>query len=240
MRIVILPGANDVARAAADELEKVLDLHGAPSVGFPTGRTPLPFYAELRRRSRAGTSVGLLRPFGLDEYLGLSSEHPQSFGAFLRRELVEPLDIRPDAGLFLRGDAPDPIAECARFETELRRRGIDLVFLGLGGNGHVAFNEPGSAPDSVTRVVELSGETLTANRGAFPEGQKPPARALTSGIGTLRRAARIVILVTGAGKAGIARRAFREPPLPAVPASLLADHGDLTVLIDTAAAARLG
>jgi len=222
---------------AALRIETVLRSVPAARIGFPTGATPLPLFAELARRRGAGLRTETIRPFALDEYRGVPASHPASLASFLRRLVVEPLGMAAEAFLHFDGTAAEPSAECARYEAALTE-GIDLAILGLGSNGHVAFDEPGSARDSRTRIVDLTPGSIAAARPAFP-GQPAPTQALTVGIATLLAARSLMLLVTGAGKADILHRALRSPQGPEVPASFLRDHPGLLVVADRAAAARL-
>jgi glucosamine-6-phosphate deaminase len=229
-----LRDALEVAHQAAECVAEVLAARPGPLVGFPTGRTPLPFYEALATRRPAG--VEALRPFALDEYRGLGPASPHGFAAFLRRHLVEALGLDPARLLSLDGAAEDPEAECRRYEGLVGGGAADLVVLGLGGNGHVAFNEPGSGPESRTRVLELTPESVRAAAADLPPGTAVPSQALTIGIATILEARRVLLMVTGPGKAAILRAALQGPETPLVPASFLRRHPNLRVLADAAAA----
>jgi glucosamine-6-phosphate deaminase len=233
MTLLRLRDPGEVARQAADCVAEVLAARPGALVGFPTGRTPLPLYAALLARRPAG--VEALRPFALDEYRGLGPASPQSFAAFLRRHVVEPLGLDPASLLSLDGAADDADAECRRYERLVGGGAADLVVLGLGGNGHVAFNEPGSDAGSRTRLLDLTPESIRGAAADFPPGAAVPRQALTIGIATILEARRVLLLVTGAAKAGILRAALEGPETPQVPASFLRRHPDLRVLADAAA-----
>ena len=236
----------DAARALADELSVFMrELRSAkrkPALGFAAGRTPQGLYAELSRDSRAREiDWTAVECFHLDEYLGLPPGHPASFRANLRRALHDRLGIPASHVHFpVDDDTRDPQEACERYEARLAAAGgLDWQLLGLGGNGHVAFNEPGSDAASRTRIVELSESTRTANRSDFASAEEVPREAVTMGIATIRSARRLRWMAFGAGKAAIVARFLSEPASPELPASLLRDHPDGELWIDEAAAAGL-
>jgi len=199
-------------------------------LGLSTGRTPIGMYervvAECSRRYRCFREV---TTFNLDEYAGIPGDHPGSYCTFMKRHLFEHVDLQPRNTHLPHGDAPDLAAECARYEDEIRAAGgLGVTFLGLGANGHIAFNEPGTPFDSRTHVAELSEETRRANAASFAGGV--PAHAITIGIGTILDSAAIVLLASGANKrAAIERLRAREIGAE-FPASALWLHADVTVL----------
>jgi len=232
----------DSVDAGADRAAALIGgvVRAAPgaTVGFATGATPLGLYrrlAEDRRLDRVDWSG--ITAVALDEYLGLAPSHPDSFAAYLARHVIQPLGLRRVD--LLRGDAPAPDEECRRYEQLLRGTIVELQLLGLGRNGHLAFNEPGSPLDGVTRVVELDTGTRSANSSALRELDDTPARAMTQGVGTILRARRLVVLVFGTDKAEALARALEGPVDPSCPASALQGHPDVTVIADRPAASRL-
>jgi glucosamine-6-phosphate deaminase len=240
MEIIRCASEVDVAIAVADRV--VALLRGKPDarIGFPTGKTPVLFYRELARRKAAGLDTTRMRAFGLDEYWGIEASHPQSFAAFLRTHLIIPLGIPPENVLCVNGAAADPAAEGARYEAALAAGGgIDMVILGLGANGHVAFNEPGSPRDSRTRVLSLATDTVASVRSDFPPGTKVPGEAVSIGIATILSGREILLLVTGEKKAEILKKALLLPKTEAVPASLIRDHPRFTLIVDRGAARDL-
>ena len=207
------------------------------SVLLPTGHTPLPFYAALRDHARRGHVLrSRATVFQLDEYCGLAHDDPRSFHHYLARELA-------DSGLVLGdgfdGTAVDPHAEAARYDRLLDETAVDLAILGLGRDGHVAFNEPGSELISGARVVRLTESTRQAAAGDFGVIDRVPTHAMTVGLRTLLEARELLLLVTGSVKAEVLHAMLTGPPRADIPASLLRLHPRLTVLCDHAAAARL-
>ncbi len=227
-----------VARAAADEVAHVLATNPAAVLLLPAGGTPVPLYRELVRRQHAGElDLGRARIFQLDEIVGVAPDAPESFHAFFRRHLFEPLGRNGDEGIhLLDGSAPDPAAEIRRHAQELRACGsADLVLLGLGLNGHVGFNEPGTRADDGARIVTLESTTIGAQDQDLV-AQRAPELGMTLGLADILRGARIRVLVTGAKKRDILRRLLASPPTPALPASFLRAHADAGILADAEAA----
>jgi glucosamine-6-phosphate deaminase len=241
MRIAILPGPEEVAARAAHVLVELVALLPAAVLALPTGRTPQKLYAELVRRQRSGElDLGSVTVFQLDEFLGLGADDPRSFRAALRRELLDAVNLRPDQLVALDGASADPAAECERYEQRIHAAGgIDLVVLGVGADGHIGFNEPGSSLGSRTRLKTLTRETRRANLAAFARQEDVPRVALTMGVGTILAARRCLLLATGAPKAAIIARAIEGPITAQVTASALQLHPRVTVLLDEAAAAEL-
>ncbi len=221
-------------RAARILLEEIRESPRA-GLGLPTGRTPGGMYrhvvAECARQYHCFRDV---TTFNLDEYAGIPRDHPGSYFTFMKQHLFDHIDVDPARTHLPDGNAPDLEAECARYEHAIKTAGgLALTFLGLGRNGHIAFNEPGTPFDSRTRVVELTESTRRANADHF-RGQQVPTHALTMGIGTILESRRIVLLACGTGKRAAIERLERADIGPSFPASALWDHDDVTVLIDRA------
>jgi len=237
--------ADAVAERVAGLLLEALETGGP--VGLATGRTMEPVYAALRRRLagwEAERRQALLRrwcSFNLDEYVGLGPGDPGSFAADMHAALAGPLGLSPGHLQLPDGLAPDPQAEALRYGAAVAAAGgIGLQLLGLGGNGHVGFNEPPCPADAPCRCLELSAATRRQNAAAF--GGDPaavPARAITLGTAEILAAERVLLVVTGSAKAEILRRSLQDPPGPEVPASWLQGHRGLSVVVDAAAAALL-
>lgn len=224
-------------RAAAITVDRIRQQPDAV-LGLPTGSTPEGFYAAL---VRSGVSLAQVRTFNLDEYLGLTPDHPQSYYAYMKRHLFDRVDLRRENVHLPNGMAADPEAECLAYEEAIRKAGgLDLVILGLGPNGHVGFNEPGTPWTSRTRRVKLAAATRRANARFFGSLDAVPAEAITMGIGTILEARRILLLASGAGKAEIVRQTLQGPVTEDVPATALRNHPAVTVLLDRAAAVGLG
>jgi glucosamine-6-phosphate deaminase len=200
-------------------------------LGLPTGRTPIGMYDRvIQECSREYHCFRDVVTFNLDEYCGVPPEHPASYYSYMKQHLFDHVDIDADHTHIPHGIAPDPAVECRRFEEELREHGgLDLTFLGLGRNGHIGFNEPGTPFDSRTRVVELTQSTRHANADLFPGGHVP-THALTMGIGTILESRRIVLLAAGAGKEAAIARLRSGEVSEDFPASALHTHPNAIVL----------
>lgn len=237
VRVLVASSAQDQGAAAADAVLDRLAACARPVLGIATGSSPLPLYEQLARRSR---ELPRLRAFALDEYLGLPAGHPESYREVVRREVVEPLGLDPAEVHVPDGAASDPQRAAAAYEELIRAAGgVDVQILGIGSNGHLAFNEPGSALDSRTRVVELTHSTREANSRFFPSLGDVPTQALTQGLGTIREARSLVLLASGPEKAEAIAAALTGPVTQEVPASVLQLHPDVTVLLAGGAEAGL-
>ncbi|MCV7344196.1 glucosamine-6-phosphate deaminase [Mycolicibacterium rhodesiae] len=215
---------------------------GAPTLGVATGGTPMRVYAELASRSRRGeVDLSAATVLALDEYVGLDDADPRSYTAYVRSRVADPLGI-PVANVHVpQGDSADPAAAAVAFEQRIADAGgVDVQIAGIGSNGHLAFNEPGSALDSTTRVVELSEQTRHDNARFFGgRVEDVPRRAITQGLATIGRARSILLLAAGPTKADALAAALCGPVDAAVPASVLQRHGDVTVIADRAAWSRM-
>ncbi|WP_223164248.1 glucosamine-6-phosphate deaminase [Nocardioides mesophilus] len=228
-----------MSRAAADLIGSAVRA-GATTLGVATGSSPLGTYAELGRRVAAGgLSLAGCDAYLLDEYVGLGADHPQAYRCVIRRELVRRTDLGDGHVHGPHGDADDLDAEARRFEEEVRRARIGVQVLGIGSNGHLGFNEPGSPLDSLTRVVELTERTRADNARFFDRPEDVPRRVLTQGLGTILRAERLVLLALGERKADALAAALTGPVNPDCPASVLQCHPDVHVLADPGAARGL-
>jgi glucosamine-6-phosphate deaminase len=188
----------------------------------------LGLYTQLRQRA---VSLAEVRWFNLDEYIGLAAQDPLSYAHFLRINFFDRMEIPNTNIRLLRGDAPDSQAECRDYDRAIDQAGgLDLAILGLGANGHIAFNEPGSSWNQRTHVVELSELTRTTNSNY--QGETVPARGITMGIGTLRAARAVLLLVWGETKREALQALCNGHPDPRWPVTSLLDHPDLTVIAD--------
>jgi glucosamine-6-phosphate deaminase len=216
---------------AAEILLTTIRNHPRAVLGLPTGRSPIGMYQRVVREcAREYHCFREVTTFNLDEYVGVEPEHPASYCSYMKQHLFDHVDMDPDNRHIPHGTAPDLAAECARYEAEIREAGgIDITFLGLGRNGHIGFNEPGSPFDARTRVVDLTESTRQANADFFPEGNVP-SQAITMGIGTILESRAIVLLVDGRGKDEALARLQSGVIDEAFPASALWKHDDVLVL----------
>lgn len=234
MKVSVFPEAQSAGRAAARAAAALLHNRPAAVLGLATGHTMIPIYGELvRAHEEEGLSFKRAQVFNLDEYAGVGPGHPDSFHEFMRMRLVSQVDLPAESFHILNGRAPDLALECARYEEQITAAGgIDLQLLGLGRNGHVAFNEPGAPADSRTRVVRLSEETRNINAGDFRLLAETPAEALTMGVATILSAHRVLLVVTGWEKAEILFRVLIAQPSPELPASFLHTHPRVNLVAD--------
>ncbi len=212
------------------------------TICFPTGSTPAPAYEKLVQMHRAKTiSFGKVRAFHLDEYCDLRADHPNSYKMVLKTSLFDMVDIEPANTHFFDFGFDDLKNTAADYEKRIQQAGgIDLMILGIGANGHIAFNEPGSSRESRTRVVKLTDQTLQRNAHFFDNPSEEPSRAITQGIANILEARSIILMATGDDKAEAIRQALCEPVSPNSPASCLQEYsGELSVVVDDGAASRL-
>lgn len=239
MIVEVFPSRGALARKAAERLAGVLRKHSRPVLLLPAGKTVVPVYRELRRLHAAGRApMARATTFNLDE-LCVPSEDPRSFRSFMDRHLFSKVDLPRNQIRFLRGDAEDPARECARYERRLTRDGPpDVAFVGIGANGHVAYLEPGRVLAPRTSLVRLSSATRRALAG---DGVRPvPREALTVGLESILASRAILLVASGSKKAPAVAAALDGPVTPRCPASFLSLHPGLSVMLDRAAAARLG
>jgi len=243
VKVIICENPQKVAEVAARIIRDTIKANPQAVLGFATGSTPEATYKELARlHKEEGLSFAKATSFNLDEYWGLDGDNDQSYRYFMQTRLFDQIDIRPWNTNVLSGVAKNALLESTAFETKiLAAGGIDVWLLGIGGNGHVAFNEPGSTVDSRTRLVGLSADTIKANSDGrfFKNQQEVPRCALSAGIATIRDSRKIVLLATGDKKADAVAYALNGPFSSNCPASLLQDHPDITFILDKNAAKKL-
>jgi glucosamine-6-phosphate deaminase len=242
MRVRIFSDADAIAGALARYVARCLARTPALVLGLPTGRTPIPLYRELARLNREGrVDFSRATTFNLDEFIGLAPSDPCSYRAFMQRHLFDHINLSSRRIHFLKGDARDTARECRRYERAIARAGgIDLQILGLGTNGHIGFNEPGPSLTAHTHRTRLTPATRRANAGLFGgRARAVPREALSMGMATILYARRVVLLATGAGKAGCVVHMIEGPVTTKLPASFLQLHRNAEVWLDKAAAGRL-
>lgn len=232
MRVVNTETPRAFACAAADWTCNRLVGKPQSVLALPTGNTPLGLYSELVARSRAGVlNLDAVKIFNLDEYCGLSRSDPHSYADFMYQHLIAPAGLRADQARLLRGDARDMEAECRDYDAALAGcGGIDLCILGLGVNGHIAFNEPGSAWDLRTHVVNLSHATRAAHERQAQTPWDIPTRGVTMGIKTVIEARHILLLIAGTHKEAARAAVFGGVADPGWPVTSLLAHPSLTII----------
>lgn len=228
-----------MSQVAADLITELVSEKPDAVLGLATGSTPEGLYAELVARVRRGDlDLSQVHTFNLDEYRGVPAGHAVSYHTFMRQHLFDHVTVAgwqvPD------GNAVDPEAECHRYEAAIAAAGgIDLQVLGIGRNGHIGFNEPGSPFGGGTRVVNLAADTIAANARFFESATDVPRQAVSMGIRTIMTARRLLLLASGEEKAQAVAAAVQGPVSEDMPASILQLHPDVTLVVDEAAGALL-
>ena len=241
MRIIRAKDYEDMSRRAAELIAAQILLKPACVLGLATGSSPVGTYQELRRKYEAGMlDFSAVRSVNLDEYVGLSPDHEQSYARFMRENLFDHVNIAPENTFIPSGTAPDAAAECARYDAVIAALGgVDLQLLGLGPNGHIGFNEPDDCFPLGTHQVSLTDSTIQANKRFFAREEDVPRFARTMGVRDILCAKRVLMVVSGRGKAETVRAAFCGGVTPRVPASILQLHPDFTLVADEDALSAL-
>ena len=239
--ITVVPDYATMSAFAADRVAAAVAADPHAAIAVPTGSSPLGMFAEIIARVQRGElDLGLTDVFCIDEYVGVMESDPNSLTGWLRRSLLDQIGVEGERVHTIPVGEPDPIVAAAGFEAELAAHGgLALAVLGLGANGHIAYNEPGAAADSRTRLVTLSPESISAAAKYWQDTVPIPDQAMTIGVGTLLEARRIVLIVSGEAKAEILRRAWHDPMSADVPASWLRLAGDRFEVIADEAAVKL-
>ena len=239
---VVIADEYTLAELAADAIERVLRTEAAPVIGLATGSSPLRIYDELTTRHKnEGLSFAHAQAFMLDEYVGIADDHPQRYRNVIDTEIASRVNFAEGAVHGPDGSADDLAAASADYERKIAEAGgIDVQILGIGTDGHVAFNEPGSSLASRTRVKSLTQQTRMDNARFFDgDVEQVPKLCLTQGMGTIMEAKHLVLVATGGNKAEAVHQMIEGPISAMWPATVLQMHQHVTVLLDEAAASRL-
>lgn len=241
MLVIVKDDYEGVSREAGRLVASRIRRRPSVVLGLATGSTPLGLYRELiRLHGEEGLDFSKVTTFNLDEYVGLPPDHTQSYHHFMEESLFRHINADPRFIHIPNGMAMEVEAHCDWYEAEIRRAGgIDLQVLGIGANGHIAFNEPGSSLGSRTRVKTLSRQTREDNARFFGSFDAVPRHALTMGIGTIMEARDLLLIASGESKAEAVRAACEGPVTAMVPASMIQMHRNAYVIVDRAAASGL-
>ena len=241
MRVYIGKDYEEMSRIAANVLSAQVTMKPDCVLGLATGSTPIGTYKVLIDRCAKGDlDFSQVKSINLDEYVGLSGEHDQSYRYFMNHNLFDHINIDKANTNVPNGLAEDLDAECARYNEIINTLGpIDVQVLGMGHNGHIGFNEPSDIFELETHKVELAQTTIDANARFFANADEVPRQALTMGIKTIMQAKKVLVVVSGKDKAEIVKKAFTGPVTPQVPASILQMHSDVILVADEAAASLL-
>jgi len=241
MDVVIAPVA-ELGKIGADAIQELLTKNPQAVIGLATGSSPLPIYDELARRHKEdGLSFDQARGFMLDEYVGLPLDHPERYRNVIQKEIADRVDWPANQVQGPDGNATDLPAACAQYEAAIKAAGgVDLQILGIGSDGHVAFNEPGGSFASRTHVGVLTEETRQDNSRFFDgKLEQVPTLCLTQGLGTIMDAKKLVLIATGRGKARAIRHLVEGAVSARWPATIIQHHPNALILIDEDAAAEL-
>ena len=241
MRIIVAENYEGMSRQAANILSSVVAMKPDCVLGLATGSTPFGTYQELIKRYNDGDlDFSKVKTVNLDEYVGLEPTHDQSYRYFMQTQLFDHVNIDVANTNVPGGMAQDVEAECRRYDEIITSMGgIDIQVLGMGHNGHIGFNEPAEDFPKGTHEVDLAESTIEANARFFENRDMVPRKAVTMGIGSIMQARKILVVVSGEGKADIVEKAFRGPVTPKVPASILQLHPDVILVGDKAALSKL-
>ncbi len=247
MRLILKDNYEEVSEWCARYIrQRILSFAPTPDhpfvLGLPTGSSPIGTYKRLVEYVKKGElSFANVITFNMDEYVGLPRDHPESYWSFMHRNLFDHIDIKPENIDILNGNAPDLLAECASYEAAIKEAGgIELFFGGVGPDGHIAFNEPGSSLSSRTRVKTLTDDTVIANARFFGnDTTQVPKSALTVGVGTITDAREVLIVANGHAKARAVAHCIEEGVNHMWTLSVLQMHQRATIVVDDAATDEL-
>jgi glucosamine-6-phosphate deaminase len=241
MEIILKDNYDDLCKAAARLVAKALNAKPNAVLGLATGSTPIGIYRELiRLHTDEGLDFSQVTTFNLDEYVGLQRNHPQSYHRFMHEHLFEHINIAPQNVYIPSGTTDNYEACCRWYEQRIRDcGGIDVQILGIGSDGHIAFNEPGSSLGSRTRIKTLARQTIEDNARFFDKPEDVPVYAITMGVGTILEARRIALVANGKKKAAAVAAAIEGPVTSLCTASALQMHPDTSFFLDNDAASDL-
>ncbi len=240
MKVIVLKNYDEMSKCAFEIVKGVVTAKPDAVLGLATGSTPIGLYKNMiEDHKKNGTSYKNIRTVNLDEYAGLDYSSDQSYVYFMRDNLFDHIDIKLENTHIENGKAADREAECRKYNELLETMQQDVQVLGIGSNGHIAFNEPGTPFGSVTHIVDLTENTIKDNSRLFKSIDEVPRQAFTMGLKNIMNAKKIIILANGEHKAKAVYGMVKGEVTPDVPASILQLHPDCTVIIDEDAAKLL-
>ena len=240
-KTIVCKNYDEVSSEAFKVMKEVLDSEENPVLGLATGSTPVGLYKNMIKDHKdTGRSYKNILTFNLDEYVGLPKTHEQSYWTFMHENLFDYLDFSEENIHVPSGEGEDPQKNADEYEEELKKHTVSIQVLGIGSDGHIAFNEPGTPFDSLTHLADLTQQTINDNARFF-EGDitKVPTKAVTMGLGSIMRSKKIILIATGANKADAVYGMLKGEKTIDCPASILQDHADVTVIMDEAASSKL-
>ncbi|MGG5254816.1 glucosamine-6-phosphate deaminase [Neobacillus sp. SM06] len=241
MKMIEVKDYQQMSQKAAELIVEKVRKNPAIHLGLATGGTPIGTYANLIEDHRKnGTSYQKVITFNLDEYIGLSGNNQNSYRYYMDKQLFNHIDIQKSNTHIPHGDALDTEKECLRYDQLIEGAGgVDLQILGIGSNGHIGFNEPGTPFESTTHIVQLTPSTIMANARYFEKMEEVPTKAITMGISTIMKSKEILLLVSGKAKKVALKRLLEGEITENFPASVLKKHPYVTIIADEAAIADL-
>ena len=240
MKVIIVENYDEMSKKAAEIMIDIVKNNPNAVLGLATGSSPIGMYKYMAQDCQnGGATYKNVSTVNLDEYVGLTADHDQSYAYFMRTNLFDHIDIEQKNTNLPCGSAPDAQAECDRYNALLETMKQDVQVLGLGSNGHIGFNEPGTPFDSVTHLVDLTENTIKDNSRLFNSIDEVPRQALSMGIKNIMQAKSILMVVSGKNKAEAVRGMVKGEVTPALPASVLQLHPFVTIICDKDAASLL-
>ncbi len=240
MEIIVVKNYEEMSKAGNEVIKNVVLENPQAILGLATGSTPIGIYKNMIADFKNGlVSYKTIKTVNLDEYIGLDASNEQSYVSFMSDVLFNHIDIDKSNTFLPNGKAEDPSVECDRYTSVLKTMPQDIQLLGLGSNGHIAFNEPMTAFETTTHVVDLTESTISDNARFFDSIEKVPTKAITMGIKNIMDAKKILIVASGENKADAIYQMVKGEVNINCPASILQNHENVTVIIDEAAASKL-
>ena len=238
MKLIVVNNYEELSKVAAKEFSKVIKEKENVVLGLATGGSPVGMYKELiKMYEKKELNFSKITTVNLDEYIGLNPEHNQSYRYFMNNNLFNHINIDKSNTFVPNGLAEDLEAQCKEYDQKISELGgIDIQLLGVGNNGHIAFNEPNSELSSGTHIISLTDNTIEANARFFDNIDDVPRKAITMGVGGIMKAKKIILIASGESKAEAIKGIFSGKITTANPATMLQMHRDVTVIVDEAAA----
>ncbi|MDX5476355.1 MAG: glucosamine-6-phosphate deaminase [Bacillaceae bacterium] len=241
MNIVITEDYASLSTYVANEVVTTINENKQAVLGLPTGGTPEGMYKELvKMYSNGEVDFSTVKTFNLDEYIGLPKDHPQSYSYYMKKNLFEHVNLKHENVYIPTTTVQNMHETCEGYERKIDQAGgFDITILGIGLNGHIGFNEPGSSQNDKTRVVDLDKSTITANARYFNSIEEVPNKAITIGISTILKSKRIIVLASGANKSEIMNEFLKHDPTSEIPATFLKLHPNVQLVLDKDASSKL-
>ena len=238
MKLIVTKDYNELSKVAAKEMAEVIKHNNKSILGLATGGSPVGMYKELINMNKNGEiDFSNITTVNLDEYIGLSGEHPQSYRYFMNENLFNHINIDKNKTYVPNGLAKDIEKECTSYDNKIEELGgIDVQLLGVGNNGHIAFNEPSETLLARTHLTDLKEDTIEANSRFFDSIDEVPKKAITMGLGQIMKAKKIILIASGEGKAEVVKAMVSGKISTDIPVTMLQTHRDVTVIVDKAAA----